>query len=272
MTRINRIHRCLAPVAAWLLLASVPQTELETEAKEEPPVASRTQAAAPVAVTPGKLRETLEIRDPANTDELEISHLEIEALDLKILGSRLHMLASGDRGGSSVLLLHGAKFSSETWRELGTLDFLARQGFRVVALDLPGYGQSEALDLPADRLLGTLVPLIFDRQVVVVSPSMSGQFSLPLVARGSTYVAGFVPVAPAAIAKHLDSLEGSRLPTLIFWGAEDRVIPLKQGEQLNKAMPSSRLVVLDGAQHPCYLDQPFEFHRELLQFLRGLTF
>ncbi len=39
-----------------------------------------------------------------------------------------------------------------------------------------------------------------------------------------------------------------------------------------KAMPNSRLVVLEGASHPCYLDKPIEFHRELLQFLAGLAF
>ncbi|MEM7582149.1 MAG: alpha/beta fold hydrolase [Acidobacteriota bacterium] len=263
MARISSAHRMLAPIAACLLLASVPkQPDPEAEPQQPPLAVERTQHAASVAVAPGTLRESLKAEGSG----------EIETLTLKISGSRLHMLASGDRGGRSVLLLHGARFSSQTWRELGTLDFLARQGFRVVALDLPGYGESEASDIPADRLLSTLIPLMFDRQVVVVSPSMSGQFSLPLAARGSAYLAGFVPVAPGGIEQHLDALEDSRVPTLIFWGSQDRVIPIKQGEQLNRVMPNSRLVVIDGAQHPCYLDQPFEFHRELLQFLRGLSY
>ncbi len=272
MNRIKPFYPWLAPIAAGLLLASVPpQTESDTDvtpvAAEEPAAVSRPQHASPVSVAPGKLRESLEIGEAT-----AVAVQEIEPLELMISGSRLHMLASGDRGDPSVLLLHGARFTSETWRELGTLDFLARQGFRVVALDLPGYGQSEASDIPTDRLLGTLLPLMFDRQVVVVSPSMSGQVSLPLVVRRSTYLAGFVPVAPVAVAEHLDGLEGSNLPTLIFWGSKDRIVPLKQGEQLNRVLTNSRLVVLDDANHPCYLDQPFEFHRELLQFLRGLTF
>ena len=79
-------------------------------------------------------------------------------------------------------------------------------------------------------------------------------------------------MAPVAIGEHLKRLEGSKVPALIFWGSEDRTIPLKQGEQLSRAMPASRLVVLDGASHPCYLDRPLDFHRELLQFLRGLRF
>ena len=58
----------------------------------------------------------------------------------------------------------------------------------------------------------------------------------------------------------------------IFWGGDDRLIPVKQGERLSRALPDSQLIVLDGAGHPCYLDKPLDFHRELLQFLRGLDF
>ncbi len=37
------------------------------------------------------------------------------------------------------------------------------------------------------------------------------------------------------------------MPTLIFWGEGDRLLPLKHGERLGRALPDSRLVVLEDA-------------------------
>lgn len=39
---------------------------------------------------------------------------------------------------TSVLLLHGIRFSSENWLNIGTLEVLAKLGCRAVAIDLPG--------------------------------------------------------------------------------------------------------------------------------------
>lgn len=231
-------------------------------------VAQESTAVAANEVAPGKAV------DPAAElplEEVSESPAVLESGEMTFAGGRLHFLEGGPADGFPVLLLHGQRFTSETWRELGTLDLLIRQGYRVVALDLPGYGASEPSELAPEELLAALVPLLFERAVVVVSPSMSGRFSMPLVARRPSYVAGFVPVAPGAIEANLGSLRGSKVPTLIVWGEKDTIISPKQAEVLARALPASRKVILPGASHPCYLDKPIEFHRELLQFLRGLS-
>ena len=38
----------------------------------------------------------------------------------------------------TVLLLHGMRFSSQPWTDLGTLHVLAALGYSAVAIDLPG--------------------------------------------------------------------------------------------------------------------------------------
>lgn len=38
----------------------------------------------------------------------------------------------------AVLFLHGQAFTSKTWEALGTLALTAGEGYRAVAIDLPG--------------------------------------------------------------------------------------------------------------------------------------
>uniref|UniRef100_A0A8C3WQX1 Putative protein-lysine deacylase ABHD14B n=1 Tax=Catagonus wagneri TaxID=51154 RepID=A0A8C3WQX1_9CETA len=114
---------------------------------------------------------------------------------------------SGQATRFSVLLLHGIHFSSETWQNLGTLHRLAEAGYRAVAIDLPGLGRSrEATPAP----LGGLVPSSFLAAVVdaldlgspvVVSPSLSGMYSLPFLTAPDSQLRGYVPVAPICTDK-----------------------------------------------------------------------
>ncbi len=194
----------------------------------------------------------------------------VQNFTLTLQGSKLHLLAAGPEQGTTVLLLHGMRFSAQTWQELGTLELLAEQGYRALALDLPGFGQSESTQIPASDLLASLIPLISDQPVVVVSPSMSGQYSFPLIIRRPSRVAGFVPIAPAAIEEHLSALAGVQVKTLIVWGENDEIVSPKKARTLGAALAQSRQVILAGAGHACYLDRPIDFHRELLRFLATL--
>jgi len=193
--------------------------------------------------------------------------LEARSFTRTISGARVHFLEAGPGDGPAVLLLHGAAFRASTWQELGTLELLARAGFRAVALDLPGFGDSEAsIVAPPDFL-----PLVLDElslaRPVVVSPSLSGGFSLPLVARHAGRLRGFVAVAPVQIERWIDALDGSALPTLCLWGGDDRIVPESQADLLCERMAAARKVVLADAGHACYMNQPARFHELLLEFL-----
>jgi len=182
--------------------------------------------------------------------------------------TRIHYLEAGGSGQPAVLLLHGASFSARTWQDLGTLGLLAGQGYRAVAIDLPGFGQSEPgkPDQPEVFLAEVMEQLTIDRPVLV-SPSMSGGYSLPLVARHPEKLRGFVAVAPVRISHYEPELAGNQLPTLALWGSDDRIVPLDQAERLVRALPKARLVVLENAGHACYLQATAEFHQHLTQFV-----
>jgi pimeloyl-ACP methyl ester carboxylesterase len=191
--------------------------------------------------------------------------------ELTLAEKKLHYLEAGEGSNGVVLLLHGARFSSETWRSLGTIDRLAGKGYRVLALDLPGYGRSETSPIDAESFLEEFLAALSIERAAIVSPSMSGQFSFPLLLRSPDKVSAFVPVAPAGSDKYLRQLKRVRVPTLIVWGEKDQIIPVSKSDALAAAIEDAKRVILKGATHPCYLDRPDEFHRELLDFLDALT-
>jgi pimeloyl-ACP methyl ester carboxylesterase len=57
------------------------------------------------------------------------------------------------------------------------------------------------------------------------------------------------------------------LPTMIVWGGADPIIPADHGRAAHKAMPGSRLEILDGAGHFPQLERPAAFARLLSDFL-----
>jgi pimeloyl-ACP methyl ester carboxylesterase len=57
------------------------------------------------------------------------------------------------------------------------------------------------------------------------------------------------------------------IPVLIIWGARDRIIPAKHGEQAHEAIPGSRLEIFDGVGHLPQLEAPGRFIAVLERFL-----
>jgi pimeloyl-ACP methyl ester carboxylesterase len=58
-------------------------------------------------------------------------------------------------------------------------------------------------------------------------------------------------------------------PVLIIAGAQDRLVPLTNVQSLHRAMPGSRLMVLEKAGHHLFLEAPEEALAALFSFLEG---
>lgn len=191
----------------------------------------------------------------------------INSKQVKIQGASIHYLEAGETTTPSVLFLHGASFSAQTWKEIGSLKLLAEKGYRAVAIDLPGYGSSENIFGSRQEFLLSLVKELNLNLPVVVSPSMSGGYSLPFLVNDSEKLRGFVSVAPVGILKFEKQLQGVKLPTLAVWGSNDRIVPLEQADLLLKLMPNAEKVILANAGHACYMRATDEFHGHLIKFL-----
>ncbi|MFO7031544.1 alpha/beta hydrolase [Limnospira fusiformis CCALA 023] len=189
---------------------------------------------------------------------------------IQMKNKNIHYLEAGQPDAPSVLLLHGASFRAKTWEEIGTIKQLTNQNYRVVAVDLPGYGTSATISDEPVQFLVKLTDNLQLHNTVIVSPSMSGRYSLPFIIQHHESVRGFVAVAPVGILKMAEKLEGIQIPTLAIWGSNDQIVPPSQADILIQTMPNCQKAILKNAGHACYLKAPNKFHENLIQFLKSL--
>ncbi|XP_043219575.1 protein ABHD14B-like [Amphibalanus amphitrite] len=174
------------------------------------------------------------------------------------------------------LLLHGAKYSSQTWQDIKTLRTLAALGYNAVAIDLPGFSNSRSTGrLPgslskAEFLESVRYELGLGDQVVIVSPSASGEYSVPLLMQQPAWLVGYVPVAPVGTEKITPiKARTIRVPTAIIYGSRDRGL----GESSLKALSQIKTAtvgVIPNGSHAAYLDNPGLWHLMLHNFVQSL--
>jgi len=93
------------------------------------------------------------------------------------------------QGDTAVLLLHGIGGGQAIWSDAasGTARAIADAGFRALAIDLPGYGDSAALGAPdMDAFVAAVAAVIEKaaaRRTVLLGHSMGGMIAQELVAR-----------------------------------------------------------------------------------------
>jgi pimeloyl-ACP methyl ester carboxylesterase len=58
-----------------------------------------------------------------------------------------------------------------------------------------------------------------------------------------------------------------RVPTLVVWGREDRIVPLECAEVYQRVLPQSRLEIINQCGHYPQLEKPQEFTRLVGDFL-----
>ncbi|KAG6938137.1 abhydrolase domain containing 14A [Chelydra serpentina] len=174
-----------------------------------------------------------------------------------------------------VVFLHGQAFTSKTWEDLGTLTLLSEEGYRSVAIDLPGYGNSPLSDAVSTEqgrvaFLQHVLKELGIQRPVLISPSMSGRYSVPFVLVHGAQLKGFVPIAPVGTQEYTaQQYQQVQTPTLIIYGERDTGLGAQSLQSLQQ-LPKHKVVALPDAGHACYLEKPREFHEALLAFLGEL--
>src|SRR6267143_1141368 len=141
-----------------------------------------------------------------------------------------------------------------------TNQFLAHFGLEFVP---PAADPADWLVNLARKLLAPLQQLHLDPQIIL----SSRQLRQTLLGADPEKIAGLAVVSDD-LRRELPKV---RAETLIVWGAQDTLAPLRTGKVLALKLPSSRLAVIERAGHEPMLEAPERFRAVLEPFLeRGL--
>lgn len=196
---------------------------------------------------------------------------------------KIHYLKNGIRQ-KEVLLLHGFSFNANTWKDLKTIEILEKESIGAIALDFPGFGSSEKLKnlnytaypLKSDldirfslEFLKIFIDMNFDK-VSIVGPSMGAQLAINYLINYPAKVDKLVLIGPVGFKQKsiMDVLKTLKNEVLIMRGKKDSIASEQDVLDLKNAIQNSTLIQYPNAGHPCYLDVPDLFHRDLFTFLK----
>mgnify|MGYP001605071087 CR=1 FL=1 len=63
------------------------------------------------------------------------------------------------------------------------------------------------------------------------------------------------------------NMKNIRIPTLLIWGEEDVIVPVKIAERMKETIPNAKLVILPHGKHSVIIDDPEAFVKEVCSFL-----
>lgn len=215
------------------------------------------------------------IQQPRYETTLRNGTLKYFDVDIHYYLYDVRQLEGGGREVPTAVFLHGAKFASDYWLSSGTLQMVAESGVRALAIDLPGYGRTRALPYSDNNMRAELLLAVVEHAsqrnndtIILISPSMSGRYSIPFLDRHGTLVTSYVAIAPIGVKDWGGPWEDThkRVCALAIYGSDDAMAP--QADILIKYFHYSYKVIVPNAGHRCYEDQPALFNPVLLKFLR----
>ena len=186
-----------------------------------------------------------------------------------------HLYGKGDRG---VVLAHGGRFTKESWEKQAQV--LVKAGFRVLAIDFRGRGQSRggARTNPNDNgeRFDVLAAVRYLRQngaktVSVVGASFGGWAAADASVEAKPGEIDRLVLLAHSPIKKPEQIKGRKLFILCRDDANEAGLRLPRiREQYEKATDPKELVILEGSAHAQFIfatDQGERLMNEILRFL-----
>ncbi|MEM0148639.1 MAG: alpha/beta hydrolase [Candidatus Micrarchaeaceae archaeon] len=170
------------------------------------------------------------------------------------------------------VLFHGYSFESKVWEQVGLVKAMNAAGYNVIAIDVPGFPKSRNRfkidDSDFIELLYSLIREKASASVVMLGSSASSRNAVNFAKSHSNAIKAMILVGPVYLPQ--DVLKTFNFKILGIWGSKDEISPPEAGAKLLKNAKNSEYKVIDGASHACYLSNPEEFNRIIVEFLASV--
>lgn len=137
----------------------------------------------------------------------------------------------------------------------------------AAGLRLPGEQRIDLFALPPDQLARIIYydPALAER-LLAIEPTPE-LVRAQIRNRNMTARLGWNPYLSNPVLQ--SRLRRIRVPTLIVWGAQDRLIPVSHAYAYHVAIPEARVALVEACGHLPATEQPAEFARIVGEFLAG---
>lgn len=192
------------------------------------------------------------------------AHVVIGALLDRLGLDRVHLVGSS-MGGRIAW-----SFAAARPDRVDRLVLMAPDGFASPGIDynrpprVPLLMQALPYTLPRFMVKGGMAPAYAD--AAAMTDALVERYHAMMIAPGVRRaildrMAGHVLVPPEPLLARIQA------PTLLLWGAQDRMVPVTNAEDYLRVLPDARRVVLEGVGHVPMEEAPAEVVRVLREFL-----
>ncbi|MFK7805205.1 MAG: alpha/beta fold hydrolase [Anaerolineae bacterium] len=160
-------------------------------------------------------------------------------------------MTAGPENGPVVICVHGwsQKNGWHTWKSM--LAPLGAVGYRVISVDMPGWGKSAAWGKTAGKsaVVAMLDSLGVQTAHALVGKSWGGGVCLDFAMTHPTRVKKLVLTAPAYRGDLSILTQRLTTPVLLAWAKNDKTIPIAWGEKLQAAIPNCQFELYEEGEH-----------------------
>jgi pimeloyl-ACP methyl ester carboxylesterase len=180
-------------------------------------------------------------------------------------------MAMGEADAPLLLGIHGwsQRNGWHTWQPM--MEPLSAAGFRVVCLDMPGWGRSDPWGngpLGVEDAIDALLAVQDDlgsESTFLMGKSWGGGIAITMALNHPARVEKLILTAPAF--REMGSLSVLSQPALMAWAEDDPVIPYRYAELYVQSAPSIELVTYATGGHSAGPKNAEDFAPRVIRFL-----